>query len=437
MANKIGLQRNQPRSLAGGDLSLLRDAQKSHSHTISTATTMFQAIAALISLGVLMGAGSAVIMAASGTELLLYASTAEKPSPYWLNKSHRGFFDHIRRVPNLGNRRSSQFRIPSNNPLLKRRPNEPQEEWLARMNAYVFRGSDHCDAVERFVGPKDWTSWTSLYGIQVWGAVGCGLCGERAYWLASLLKNNGTQAMLLGLFGHVVTIVQDENTEKHWVLDPDYGVRPFLVDIASPSDMEISAASHYRFLHEAGEAYLYDRIVDFFATIDNNKFYTMRTLRSLEFSQSRWLYRLWPYLIHDLRMDDDPINSIGHDNSADSLRFAMAVHALLVAAERKYGQNGYRKPVVELTPLDFIIVSPESNASHPNHRRIEITNFGYRAVTLQATKTDAGDCSFPVHSGSNGIRLLPHSSYFVEINESCVIHSGPSPSRSTSLPIRD
>lgn len=378
-----------------------------------------------------------MIMAASSTKPLLYSSTAEIPSPYWLNKPRFGLFDHIRRMPNFGNRRTIQFRIPPSNPLLKRLPNEPQEEWLARMNAYVYMGSDHCDAVERFVGPKDWTSWTSLYGIQVWGAVGCGLCGERAYWLASLLKNNGTQAMLLGLSGHVVTIVQDENSEKHWALDPDYGIRPFLVDIASPSDMETSAATHYRFLHEAGEVNLYDRIVDFFATIDDNKMYTMRTLRSLEFSQSRWLYRLWPYLIRDLRMDDDPVNSSGPNSSADSLRFAMAVHALLVAAERKYGQNGYRKPVVELAPLDFIIVSPESSASHPDLRRIEITNFGYRAVSLQAAKSAAGNCGFPAHSGDNGIRLPPHSSYFVEIDDSCVIRSGPSPSRSGSLPSRD
>lgn len=437
MVNETGLQPNQPRPLAGDELSLLRAAQKNQRHAISTATTMFQAIAALISLGVLFGAGSAIIMAVSDTETHVHSSTADKPSPYWLNKPRLGFFDDLRRMPNLGNRRSSQFRIPSHNPLLKRHPNESQENWLARMNAYVYTGSDHCDAVERFVGPKDWTSWTSLFGIQVWGAVACGLCGERAYWLASLLKKNGTQVMLYSLSGHVVAIVQDENTEKHWILDPDYGVRPFLVDIASPADMETSAATHYRFLLEAGEANLYDRIVDFFATHDDNKPYTMRTLRSLEFSQSRWLYRLWPYLIQDLRMNDDPENSSGHRMSADNLRFAMAVHALLVAAERKYGQNGYRKPVVEITPLDFIIVSPESNAAHPNHRRIEITNFGYRTVTLRATKTNAGDCGFPVHSGDKGIRLPPHSSYFVEIDESCIIHSGPSPSRTALLPIRD
>ena len=51
---------------------------------------------------------------------------------------------------------------------------------------------------------------------------GVGLCSQHAIVLAGILKENGIESQLVELSGHIVVLSRIDN--KHWILDPDYGV---------------------------------------------------------------------------------------------------------------------------------------------------------------------------------------------------------------------
>lgn len=303
-------------------------------------------------------------------------------------------------------------------PFLKRHANEKLEAWLFRINNYVHNMTGHCNTTETFLGPKD-RSDTADSGILVWGAVSCGLCSQRAYWLASLLLSNRQQVQLLGLSGHVVATVKDGESRNHWILDPDFGTPPFLADITSPSSMKSSATKQYKFLLHTKYADNYKEIIEYYSTIDDNKLIDMRYLKWREMNQARWLNRLKPTLQQDSLQGTmyttglvEPKNRIAH---------AKAVHALLVAAERKYGSYGYRSLVISITPLDFIDLKPMSAAPfRQGIRQFRLTNFGYLPAQLALRKTEDGTCTAEDRSGMEGIQIAAHSSVLLSVDSSCI-----------------
>lgn len=216
------------------------------------------------------------------------------------------------------------------NPLLRRQPQESWPHWLARMNDYVYRLTDHCEVSDAAAA----SSRLMEYGIVAAGAVSCGLCHQRAYWLAVLLRNHGLDSRLLGLKGHVVLVVPAESGERHWVLDPDFGTPPFLADLSSAEDMRRSAATRYQFLTEAGWKATYDTIVEAFASLDDNEFYDMKHLAHLAYLQARWIERLWPAVAATTRPHADA--------AARRESLARALHAALVAAEQRHGMYGHQ-----------------------------------------------------------------------------------------------
>lgn len=58
--------------------------------------------------------------------------------------------------------------------------------------------------------------------------ISCGLCHQSAYILARILRDNGIDANVFGLIGHVIVKFK-ANTGMYYV-DPDFGVGPFKVD---------------------------------------------------------------------------------------------------------------------------------------------------------------------------------------------------------------
>lgn len=334
-------------------------------------------------------------------------------SSYWLRKpaaQPHPFLDplHVSAPPGL---RSSI------NPLLRKRANEPFAAFLARANAHVYRLTDHCDTIESFIGPKD-SAGTAMYGINVPGIVACGLCGQRAYWTAGLLRQSGIRGMLLGLGGHVVLAVPEEASGRYWILDPDYGTDPFPVDLDSAAEMRAAAAYHYRFLETAGRKELFDMIVDFYASTNDNRFYDMSYLAHLEFLQSRWLHRLWPSVLASLRQEArSGTNASAVGGAAPpGLEVARALHAALVAAERKYGIAGHRTQKIELADDDFlsrsIAVDPATGI-----RQLTIVNWGYRTIRPTLFGSPSADCRPADAAGE--IVMSPHSSLSLTLDGAC------------------
>lgn len=303
-------------------------------------------------------------------------------------------------------------------PLLRKRANEPFAAFLARTNAHVYRLTDHCDTIESFIGPKD-SAGTAMYGINVPGIVACGLCGQRAYWTAGLLRQSGIRGMLLGLEGHVVLAVPEEASGSYWILDPDYGTDPFLVDLDSAAEMRAAAAYHYRFLATAGRQELFDMIVDFYASTNDNRFYDMSYLAHLEFLQSRWLHRLWPSVLAGLRQEARSGTKASAAEGATTprgLEVARALHAALVAAERKYGIAGHRTQKMELTDDDFlsrsIAVDPATGI-----RQLTIVNWGYKTIRTTPFDSPSADCR-PANAAGE-IAVPPHSSVSFTLDGTC------------------
>lgn len=339
---------------------------------------------------------------------------ARVSSPYWVRKTSliaNRFFD----LPHASPFNAKRLSL---NPLLRKRPHESLKDWLIRANEFVYRITDHCNTVESFIGPRE-SAGTALYGINVAGAVDCGLCSQRAYWLGTLLKQNGVSGSLLGLMGHVVLAIPDDASEKHWVLDPDYGTTPFLVDLFSSEEMRTAAAQHYRFLDEAGWRQLYADIVGFYASTENNAFYDMNNLDHVAFLQSRWINRLWKIVVDGLRQEKGSAvmrPSVG-TVSTRRLDFAHALHAAIVAAEKKYGIYGHRTEYVELNVRDFLSHSLVST-TESSGPQLRITNWGYRTARLSLAKRSSTDCK--LHEDVDGaIVVKPHSSVSIEVEAAC------------------
>ncbi len=335
-------------------------------------------------------------------------------SSYWLQKSVLQIHPFL----NPANIAVPEALRSSINPLFRKRADESLADFMARANAHVYRLTDHCDTIESFLGPKD-SAGTAMYGINVPGVVACGLCGQRAYWVTGLLRRSGIRGLLLGLNGHVVLAVPENGSGRHWILDPDYGTAPFLVDLGSAQEMRTAAAENYRFLAAAGREALFEMIVDFYASTDDNAFYDMGYLAHLEFLQSRWLRRLWPAVQAGLRQEAGSGSKSSTLGSARPLGMeaARALHAALVAAERKYGLAGHRTPQIELEDEDFISRSIAVDPATGMHQ-LTITNWGYRTIRAHPFDTALADCRPPAYS-AGGIVMPPHTSFSWVLDGDC------------------
>lgn len=290
----------------------------------------------------------------------------------------------------------------------------------------------------------------SHYGVQVDRIIRCGLCSQRAFWLSKILREHGTEAELLGLEGHVVVIVRDA-ASHHWILDPDYGTDPFLVNIASSEAMAHAATNYYSFLSRNGKSALHRELIAIYATTDNNQPYNSKDLRRIDDQQQRWLKRLEP-TIRDIRRSArakfQPLSPIdweqhgqlpsasdltaGHilpprrpaNRIPASIRHAIAgfeaaaIHATLVAASIKYGSRGYGKPNVILRPLDYVSLSPALTTE--NETSVTLHNWGYRPVYLQLAPDGRGACALMEAPGST-IMLRPDTTLSLTYRRDCSV----------------
>lgn len=332
---------------------------------------------------------------------------------------------------------------------LGRSPTEDFPTWLHRLNSHVHHVSGHCDAISGYRGPND-NGEFSLYGVQVDWVARCGLCSQRAFWLSEILRRHGTEAQLLGLDGHVIAIVQ-EPSGRHWVLDPDYGVGPFLVDIESADAMAQAASINYAFLSRNGNAALHDEIVAIYASTNNNRLHDSTPLRRIKYQQQRWLQRLTP-TIHNIRRSArakyHPLSPLSWEQrwlalppggiSAKELLpigrlsgqlstvtkqaiatfEAAAIHTTLIAASIKYGSRGYHAATISLSPIDYVSVTASKASGY--EKTVTILNWGYRPAFLQLVPGGDGSCRLAGYPQAP-ITILPDTTMVITYRRDCSV----------------
>jgi hypothetical protein len=146
--------------------------------------------------------------------------------------------------------------------------------YASRLNRYVHRSTYHChytspgsrSILERYLLPETLFPQGSLDRSRF----ECGQCGQRSWLLVEYLDRAGIPSRILGVKGHVVVLVGD------YVLDPDFGVGPFLY-----SD-ETTARAAYAQAPQDGVDY-----AALIASRADNFFYDMAEMRRLDRAQAR------------------------------------------------------------------------------------------------------------------------------------------------------
>ena len=174
---------------------------------------------------------------------------------------------------------------------LKRKEGESDLDFVLRMNSTVHKATYHCGPtddrrlVEHLVFILDdyfgsGGTLNSRHQGFLTPDLRCGLCHQRAYILAQSLVNSGIHAIVQGLNGHVVTLVELNGTKL--LFDPDYGVGP--IDYVNYDAVEI------RNLYYRAGVNLPAEVADFIVTQkDDDEYYTMTHLGDLSLRQDRLL----------------------------------------------------------------------------------------------------------------------------------------------------
>lgn len=279
----------------------------------------------------------------------------------------------------------------SENIFSRSRKNESFQQWLKRINDHVYQTTSHCAVIQEFAGLIDYSP-TAAGGIIPSGIISCGFCDQRANWLRLILRQNGVHGRLLSLGGHVVFAVADEQTDRHWILDPDYGTGPFIVDIGSADELREAAKFNYGFLVEHGYRDVFRKIVHAFETTTDNAF--LDGYDDLILHQSMWIHKLAPLIESQIADASHFSHSILHNSNRATVaeRISAVTHGLLVAAEIKYGVLGYTSINIDLEPEDFIAYSILSHG--PSTRKIlEVSNWGFQPFRFDVVQVRSQACS--------------------------------------------
>ena len=92
-----------------------------------------------------------------------------------------------------------------------------------------------------------------------------------SYILSRTLRENGIDAFVYGLNGHVVTVFSEGNSQ--FIVDPDYGIGPWEVNISSPVAMSQLASKKYAWLTDRfgmGGTFQYKTITDAYRTTEDD-----------------------------------------------------------------------------------------------------------------------------------------------------------------------
>ncbi len=127
---------------------------------------------------------------------------------------------------------------------LRRQTEESPHEFALRINKVVQQGLAHVDwespememyllvppeenyllYLMRFVRPADYRKY-HFSNPDLIVERGCGICGDAACVMSSLLEREGIETQIAAFPGHVVVLAKlGDKQDKDWMLDPDFGV---------------------------------------------------------------------------------------------------------------------------------------------------------------------------------------------------------------------
>ncbi len=159
---------------------------------------------------------------------------------------------------------------------LRRGADETPVEFAARANQVIFSAVYHC----RDMSGSTWASQRlgalGLFGFAEHGVLSprylrCGFCNQVSYILSRVLRENGIDAFVYGLNGHVVTVFLEGNSQ--FIADPDYGIGPWEVNISSPVSMSQLAPAKYAWLTDRfglSGARHYKSVTDAYGTTEDD-----------------------------------------------------------------------------------------------------------------------------------------------------------------------
>ena len=153
---------------------------------------------------------------------------------------------------------------------------ETDLEFATRVISFVYQNSFHCNTFKNYSGPH---SKTAVYGLLTPEYAPCGLCSQINFWVNKILRNNNVDSSLLGIEGHVVATLNISGTHV-WILDADYGVAPFLVNLKSSTSMRRGALNAYAAMvnQSLKSRKVYYRIVSYYGNINDDSFYDLTLL---------------------------------------------------------------------------------------------------------------------------------------------------------------
>ena len=183
---------------------------------------------------------------------------------------------------------------------LKRIDNEGEMEYSQRMLSTVHNATYHCEAHNYY---QSWFTWLSyqlgIYSLMPGNNHGvldiktfrCGFCHQRAYILATALRNGGIDsARVLGLNGHVITVFNIN--QDLYSLDPDFGVGPVKITGIDSADSKQDPQTAQRLwdaynpFTQAWSDDFIKKIIGMYISQDDNEYYNIKNLDRLRIYQS-------------------------------------------------------------------------------------------------------------------------------------------------------
>ena len=159
---------------------------------------------------------------------------------------------------------------------LRRGADETPVEFAARANKAIFSAVYHC----RDISGSTWASQRlgalGLFGFAEHGVLSpkylqCGFCSQVSYILSRTLRENDIDAFVYGLNGHVVTVFSEGDSQ--FIVDPDYGIGPWEVNISSSVSMSRLASANYAWLADRFEQRMvgqYKAVTDAYGNIEDD-----------------------------------------------------------------------------------------------------------------------------------------------------------------------
>lgn len=166
-------------------------------------------------------------------------------------------------------------------------PNESNLEFASRVTAFIYNNSFHCNTFKYYLGPH---SKTSVYGLLTPEYAPCGLCSQINFWVNKILRENNIDSDLLGIEGHVVATLNVSGSYA-WILDADYGIAPFLVNLTSGDSMKRGAEIAYAAMlnHSPDSRKVYNKIVSYYSNIEDDSRYNLELLDEIYEDQKQFL----------------------------------------------------------------------------------------------------------------------------------------------------